>query len=238
MSRHVRTPRLMAAALDLTARGWFIFPLRPRDKRPLPRFTYWEKRATCDPERIYRWWSNGPYNIGIATGPSNLFVIDCDVADDKVAWRQVGDKVRVLNQCLPQTFRVSTPSGGLHLYYRMPNNCRLRNTAGALGRHVDTRGIGGYVVGPGSFCRAGSYAFVHRSPVAELPSWITDALARSTSPALPRPIQNRPGVGHCARHAGAVVQRRGVGEPSRSTPVPGGPQGTQRRGRRRSPSCA
>ena len=36
---------------------------------------------------------------------------------------------------------------------------------------------------------------------------------------LPRPTQNGP-IGHCARHAGAVAQRRSVGEPSRSTPAP------------------
>ena len=51
MSRH-QTPRLMAAALKLVERGWFIFPLRPRDKRPLPHFTNWQQRATRDPDQV------------------------------------------------------------------------------------------------------------------------------------------------------------------------------------------
>lgn len=39
----------------------------------------WEQRATTDPARITRAWSMAPYNVGIATGPSGLIVIDLDV---------------------------------------------------------------------------------------------------------------------------------------------------------------
>src|SRR6476660_4829094 len=76
------TLRLMAWVLQLAERGWFVFPLRPRDKRPVPGFTSWEQRATADPSQIERWWAVAPYNIGIATGPSNLLIIDCDVSQD------------------------------------------------------------------------------------------------------------------------------------------------------------
>src|SRR5215217_3750728 len=71
-------PRLMSIALRLAAGGWHVFPLRCRDKRPLPNFTRWEERATRDPDRIYLWWREMPYNIGVATGPSKLLVVDCD----------------------------------------------------------------------------------------------------------------------------------------------------------------
>ena len=46
-----------------------------------------------------------------------------------------------------------------------------------MGKHVDTRGVGGYVVGPGSVLRTGYYRIVTRSSVAKLPGWIADALA-------------------------------------------------------------
>jgi hypothetical protein len=52
----------------------------------------------------------------------------------------------------------------------------LSNTVGKLGKHIDTRGIGGYVVGPGSVLATGYYRTITRSSVAELPDWIADAL--------------------------------------------------------------
>src|SRR5689334_9960227 len=102
------TPRLMSIALRLAARGWFVFPLRCRDKRPLPSFTRWEERATRDPDRIYLWWREVPYNIGIATGPSKLLVIDCDTAlnASDPQWRQVEDGVEVAGRIMPTTFCV------------------------------------------------------------------------------------------------------------------------------------
>jgi Bifunctional DNA primase/polymerase, N-terminal len=172
------TMRLMGRALDLAERGWYVFPLRPGDKRPLPGFTNWEKRATIDREQIIRWWVEAPYNIGIATGPSALLVIDCDTAyeKDSLPWRLVGGDIEIAGNRLPRTFSVATPSGGQHLYFSARGRS-LSNTVGKLGKHIDTRGIGGYVVGPGSVLRTGYYRIVTPSPVAELPDWIADALA-------------------------------------------------------------
>jgi hypothetical protein len=67
---------LLEAALGLASRNWQVFPLRPRDKRPAVR--NWQTRATADPDRITRAWTAGPFNIGIACGPSRLVVIDLD----------------------------------------------------------------------------------------------------------------------------------------------------------------
>ncbi|MFV5995168.1 bifunctional DNA primase/polymerase [Streptomyces sp. NPDC056231] len=73
---HDRNPALLSAALDAAAHGWHVFPLVPGDKPPAIR--NWAERATTDPERITRCWSHTPYNIGIATGPSQLVVVDLD----------------------------------------------------------------------------------------------------------------------------------------------------------------
>ncbi|MFD9499677.1 bifunctional DNA primase/polymerase [Streptomyces sp. NPDC060035] len=73
---HDHNSALLTAALDAARRGWHVFPLIPGDKRPAIR--NWEERATTDAERIARCWSHAPYNIGVATGPSGLVVVDLD----------------------------------------------------------------------------------------------------------------------------------------------------------------
>jgi hypothetical protein len=178
------TLRLLSRALQLAERGWYVFPLRPSDKRPLPGFTKWQERATTDPDQIHRWWTTAPYNIGIATGPSGLLVIDCDTSQesDLPRWRLSGDVVEMAGHRLPRTFTVRTPSGGLHLYFNAAGHL-LGNTAGKVGRGIDTRGIGGYVVGPGSVSSAGYYRIAARSLVAELPEWIIEVL-RPARPAV------------------------------------------------------
>lgn len=180
------TRRLMAAAFTLAARGWFVFPLQPRDKRPVRGFTRWEERATRDPQTIYNWWSEAPYNVGVATGPSKLLVVDCDAAHDDTPpaeWVGATSGLDVLIKrahdagvIVPKTLAVQTPSGGLHLYFQAPDGVSLGNTAGKLGWHIDTRGIGGYVVGAESVLPAGSYTIIADNTVASLPRWMTEAL--------------------------------------------------------------
>lgn len=103
---------LAAAALAAAARGWHVFPVRTRVKKP-PAFpdhkaadctrrdprcrgghAGWEARATTDPGRITRAWAQAAYNVGIAPGPSGLIVIDLDVPKPGVTppprWRLPG----------------------------------------------------------------------------------------------------------------------------------------------------
>lgn len=189
---------LLAAALANAARGWRVFPLRPNDKRPAVRD--WENRATTDPDRITRCWSAGPYNIGVACGPSGLVVLDLDQPkpDDNgppVEWQLPGvgsgeDTFAVLaeraGQPLPyDTHMVRTGRGGLHAYYATPAGTQLRNTAGRLGWLVDTRAAGGYVVAAGSVVDGRRYELLNEAPTAPLPSWLADLLTPSTPPAVP-----------------------------------------------------
>jgi hypothetical protein len=226
------SPGLTGAALACAARGWHVFPLRPGGK--IPRFpdhdaarctatdprcrnghTGWEPRATTDPARIRRAWTQAAFNIGIACGPSGLVVIDLDTPKPGETpppqWALPGvttgaDVLAVLcdrhGQPWPgQTFTVRTRRGGQHLYYTAPPGLALRNTAGSsprgLGWLIDTRAAGGYVVGPGSHVTlpdgTGPYEITYDTAVAVLPQWLA-GLHASAPPSLaecpppPRPL--------------------------------------------------
>ncbi|CAL9469724.1 bifunctional DNA primase/polymerase [Streptomyces sp. enrichment culture] len=73
---------------------------------------------------------------------------------------------------VPTTRTVRTASGGFHLYFTAPSGVRLGNTAGRLGKRIDTRAWGGYVVAPGSVTYAGAYAVVVDVPPVPLPDWL------------------------------------------------------------------
>ncbi|MGW4671331.1 bifunctional DNA primase/polymerase [Streptomyces sp. NPDC004324] len=185
-------PAQFASALDAASRDWRVLPLIPGDKRPAVRD--WEQRATADHDRITRCWTHAAYNVGIATGPSGLVVIDLDrpkhPADTPPAgWAEHGvtegaDVLAVLcerhGKPLPtDTYTVGTWNGGTHLYFAAPEGEPLRNTAGdstrGLGWKVDTRAVGGLVVGAGS-------TFNKRAPLAPLPTWLAELLRPTPLP--------------------------------------------------------
>ncbi|MEE1929833.1 bifunctional DNA primase/polymerase [Streptomyces sp. TRM 70351] len=202
-------PALLNAALDAAERGWPVFPLLPGSKRPAlhaehacPRtgdcasgHAKWEQRASIDPARIRAAWAHRPYNIGIATGPAELVVIDLDKPKNQTDAPCGATTFHALceraGQAVPTTRRVRTASGGEHLYFTASPGVRLANTAGRLGPLVDTRAWGGYVVAPGSTLPHGAYEVTDHAPPAPLPRWLLDALA---PPPPPRPTAGTPAV--------------------------------------------
>src|SRR5664280_692928 len=68
---------LLRAALAYGRAGLYVFPILELTKdEPLVK---WGTRATCDVKQIAAWWRQWPHaNIGCATGPSGLAVIDTD----------------------------------------------------------------------------------------------------------------------------------------------------------------
>jgi hypothetical protein len=198
---------LLTWALWYAHHGWHVFPLRPGSKRPAtpdhraqdcdhtdprcrPTHTGWEQRATTDPDRIGRAWTARPWGIGIATGPSGLLVVDTDTPDqpDQPHGETVLADLAAAHGGLPGTFAVNTPSGGRHRYYTQPEGLDLGNTASRLGPHIDTRGVGGYVVAPPTrihpptHTHTGAYRVVQGNRPAPLPGWLADLLATPPRP--------------------------------------------------------
>lgn len=188
-----------AAAAEAARRGCAVFPCRPGDKRPA--VPDWEHRACADPELVARYWPGPRYNIGIAPGRSGMVVIDLDPPDGRAQLEALGREI-------PATFAVTTSRpGGLHLYFAAPPGRAIRNSAGKIAPHVDVRGAGGYVIGPGSVVGGRAYRITKDCPPALLPAWLADLAAPPPAPAAPRPVVPlRPADGYAAAAVRAEIR--------------------------------
>ena len=219
---------LLSAALEAAARGWYVHPLRPGGKgsalhgeRACPRsgecaggHVKWEQRATTDPARIRRAWSAGAFNVGIATGPSGLVVVDLDVPKDKngkgssaapngaTSFLALCERA---GQSWPTTYTVRTPSGGMHLYFHTPPEVRLPCTAKTVAPNVDTRAWGGNIVAGGSTTPTGPYEVADGRPAVRLPTWLLQRLQTAPRPAVaPAPLLI---PGQATRRATVALER-------------------------------
>ena len=180
-----------AAALHYAANGWPVLPVAGmvgercscrRDcdspaKHPLTRHGVHD--ATTDSRRIRQWWGHWPgANVGVATGTaSGVAVVDVDVHS---GGRRSLDALRSAGRDLPPTLMAFSGGGGFHLFYGLPADASVGNTAGRLPGAslvlpgIDLRGDGGYVVVAPSRHRSG-YHYRWSAPAAELapvPRWL------------------------------------------------------------------
>ena len=138
-------------ALFMARQGYKVFPLQERDKIPL--FSGWQQRATNDENFIQGWAKSYPdHNYGILTG-NGWFVLDFDLDEsDNIdeELQRVGDKLG--------SFELGTlvKTGRGYQLYCACDRFDIRNSPKRLTDKVDTKGSGGYVVGPGSIHPNGS----------------------------------------------------------------------------------
>lgn len=195
------------AALRYARRGWAVFPCHtpgtagcscaagasctspgkhPRTRRGL-------HDASSDPDVVARWWRAWPLaNVGLRTG-AGLVVVDVDPAHGGMA--ALAD-LEAAHGRFPPTAAVRTGGAGLHLYFAA--EAPVRNSAGVLGPGIDIRGDGGYVIAPPSRHASGSpYRWSGTGPLAPLPAWVTEALARPAPERVvldPAGLRPRPGA--------------------------------------------
>ena len=105
------------------------------------------------------------------TMDSRYVWLDLDRHSDMPAgWERIQTEVGPYGtDDLPRTWAVETPSGGMHLLYRMPDGVTVRTRAGGE-LQVDTRAGGtGYVVAACSHTEAGAYRPVDRPDKDRIP---------------------------------------------------------------------
>jgi hypothetical protein len=225
MSNHAGPRGAMStrtAAIAAAERGWHVFPCRPGDKRPA--VDRWEQRACADPERVERYWPSGRHNVGVACGPSGLVVIDLDTSAhggqlsenscSEPSVRHGRDVLAALadrsGQPWPATYSVTTPSGGQHLYFAGARGPEIRNSAGRIGRMIDVRASGGYVLGAGSVIGGRVYVITDDRSVAALPGWLAELAEPSPAP---RPIATPVAAGSLYGRLLGVVEAVLISEP-------------------------
>jgi predicted P-loop ATPase len=135
--------------------------------------------------------SRGPSGgYGIQTGQFNhILVVDLDVKAGK-------DGVAALlalaaGRPIPDTLSVLTPSGGVHLYFRLPPNTYIPTSHSVLGPGIDVQGEGSYVVGPGSPHRSGGVYQEQPAPLVDPPAWLLALVVRAPEPERPLATTHR-----------------------------------------------
>ena len=155
-------------ALNYVALGLPVFPTKP-DKRPYTLHGF--KDASTDPAQIRAWWKVWPdAGIGIPTGKaSGWLVLDIDI--DKGGDANLSSFVEQHGD-LPPTGHAKTPRNGDHFYFKNPADVEIRNSESKIGKGIDIRGEGGYVVAPG--CDP-SRRWTNSLDAAEPPAWLVEA---------------------------------------------------------------
>ena len=166
------------AAQSYAERGWAVFPVCAGQKCPATVNGY--KDATTDANQIKNWFRDKEYNLGIATGLSGLVVIDIDGKAGHESLRDL-----CAGRDWPDTYTVQTRTpDGRHYYFRAPAGRLVRCSAGRLGKGIDVRAQGGYVVAPPSWVEAdhkgpaGAYRVLLDVPAADLPDWLATLLTQ------------------------------------------------------------
>ena len=201
----------LPAALALAAKGFKVFPIKPGAKHP-PLLNGWPAKASCDPDVVSLYWLPMPdANVGIHC--EGLLVIDVDV---NKGGNESLEFLR-MTQDLPDTLTSNTPTGGKHLFYRLPEgHAGVPNSVGQLGAGLDVRSTGGYVVAPGSVVPAGEYAFEHEGvAIAAAPDWLVERLgtvmpkSSTTAPVVDAPAALLERAASWLRDAAPAVEGQG-----------------------------
>lgn len=181
-----------ASAIAYANAGYAVFPLAPNSKIPAIRGGAGVKEATRDHAIIQLWGQRFPHaNIGIACGePSGIVVID---VDPRNGGSETITRLSMRGHVFPDCPTSVTGGGGRHLFFRF--DPRINNSKDKIGKGIDVKSTGGYVVAAPSFVPCadgrgtGHYRWLrHPSEghAPRLPIWASTLLAPP-----PRPPQSR-----------------------------------------------
>jgi Bifunctional DNA primase/polymerase, N-terminal/Primase C terminal 2 (PriCT-2) len=151
----------------LTRHGIPVFPCLPNKQPATPNGF---KDASIDVHR-FDWDSN--LLIGVPTG-IRFDVLDVDYQHvEAQAWCEQYESQ------IPDTRIHLTKSGGFHVFFR-PDS-RVGNTTSRIGKHIDTRGKGGYIIWWPAF----GFPIWNSRLIAPWPEWLIPPPPNEVPPPLP-----------------------------------------------------
>lgn len=165
------------AAIEFTNAGFAVIPLRPGDKKPLvDKGDTWKTKVCRDALDVLETWPGDECNVGIVTG-GGFFVLDVDVGKGGA---ESFARLQAEIGPLPATRRVRTQSGGWHYYFATSDgdvSNAAKNLQARFGDGLDIRGLGGYVVAPGSVVNGRPYVLECDGPIAPVPPTLRECLS-------------------------------------------------------------
>lgn len=190
---------LAEAAIAL---GVPVFPCDAQ-KRPLTEHGF--KDASADAAAIRRMFADPrAVMIGMPTGQiTGIVGVDIDMKPGQ----QGGAWLDANSHRMPQTRTIRTGSGGLHLYFKWPNQ-RVKNSTSKIAPNIDVRGDGGYVIVPPSV----GYAIADNADIADIPDWLLPAIC-PPEPILAPPEPRAPReASHPRQDGGSALGRAALAE--------------------------
>lgn len=175
----------LEAALDAARRGFNVFPIRPyvhpgegATKEQLeaaakaakaPLIANWQNLATQDPRQLAAWWDEWP-DANLATPTNEMIVPD---VDPRNGGKPTFEMLALLEDW-PKTAVSNTQGGGNHIFYAAPERRPVKGGTHKLGKGVDIKARGGYVLLPGSTIEGRAYTWENENQIALAPQWIVD----------------------------------------------------------------
>lgn len=153
---------------ELALQGYYLFPCNGKEPR-----VRWRDVSSIDPDKIRHWEESFPgCSWGLDCGKSGIVVLDDDKGKNPEAISSM-EALELEYGELPNTFTVKTISGGFHYYFYGEG----RNSASSkLGKGLDSRGAGGYVIAP---CSPG-YSVVNNTDPIDAPDWFIELIGKPT----------------------------------------------------------
>jgi putative DNA primase/helicase len=191
--------------------GYSLFPLKHDSKRPAVDWGEYIHRVPTY-EEYKRWADAGLFSTGygIVTGAiSGVSVLDVDIPEGGL--NSLGEKdINILDIL---TWKVNTPNG-LHFYFSY--NKGAKQGVARLGKGVDIRNDGGFVVGPGSTVQGKKYDWAaefgpEEVDLSNVPGWLLQGEGRRIDKTLSEfsePIRNGERNSKLSSLAGALFAKQ------------------------------
>lgn len=156
------TDELRRTALEWHANGYSVFPIEPKGKRPIVKWSIYAE-TPAPASQLIRWFRGSP-NMAVACGGQrHLTVVDFDTQSGYYKMlSRVGDDIRGI---IDRTYKVKT-GRGLHAYFNVESRSRKN-----VEEKIDIKGDGGYVLVPPSLHPSGSvYTAMPGSSISNIQS--------------------------------------------------------------------